>query len=66
MYADMSMLSADYFSIPPDDVRDLESLLTIVNGKIVYAAGEYKFLDIPVHGAIPEWSPVKYYGGYQK
>lgn len=65
MYADMTILSADYFSVPVDAVRDIESLLTIVNGRIVYAAGEYKSLDVPAPVVIPEWSPVKYFGGYQ-
>lgn len=65
-YADMAVLSADYFTLPTDDVRNIESVLTIVNGKIVYAAGEYKQHDLPIPTVIPEWSPVKYYGGYQK
>ncbi|MCF0054761.1 amidohydrolase [Dyadobacter sp. CY356] len=66
MYADITILTNDYFSAAADDVRKIESLLTIVNGKVVYAAGEYKSLDAPVPAIIPEWSPVKYYGGYQK
>ena len=66
MYADMTVLTDDYFSAAADDVRKIESLLTIVNGKVVYAAGEYKALDASVPAVIPDWSPVKYYGGYQK
>ncbi|SDH40923.1 hypothetical protein SAMN04487996_13613 [Dyadobacter soli] len=66
MYADMTVLTGDYFSAKPDDVRNIESLLTIVNGKVVYAAGEYKALDAAVPEVIPAWSPVKHYGGYQK
>ena len=66
MYADMTVLSADYFTVPTDAVRDIESVLTIVNGKIVYAAADYKQYDLPIVPVIPDWSPVKYYGGYQK
>jgi predicted amidohydrolase YtcJ len=66
MYADFSILSDDYFSIPADDVRAIESVLTVVNGKVVYGAGEFKSYDIPVDAVIPDWSPVKYYGGYQE
>jgi predicted amidohydrolase YtcJ len=33
--ADLSVLSADYFSIPEEEIKRLESVLTIVNGKIV-------------------------------
>lgn len=66
MYADLSMLSEDYFSLPADNVRGIESLLTVLNGRIVYAAGPFKALNPPMPETIPEWSPVKYYGGYQK
>jgi predicted amidohydrolase YtcJ len=66
MYADMAILSDDYFSLKADDVRKIESVLTVVNGKIVYASAEYKALNPPIPAVIPEWSPVKYFGGYQK
>jgi predicted amidohydrolase YtcJ len=66
MYADLCILSDDYFSLPADEVRDIESLLTILNGRIVYATGPFKDLCPPIPETIPEWSPVKYYGGYQK
>jgi predicted amidohydrolase YtcJ len=66
MYADMAILSEDYFATPIDDVRKIESLVTIVNGKVVYATGDYKLLDVPAPEVIPAWSPVKFYGGYQK
>lgn len=65
MYADFTVLSKDYFTIPADDVKDIESLLTVVNGKVVYAAGIYKKLDPQIPEVIPNWSPVKFYGGYQ-
>ena len=66
MYADMAVLSSDYFTISTDAVKGIESLLTIVNGKIVYASGDYKKYDAAIPEVIPSWSPVKYYGGYQK
>lgn len=66
MYADFSILSQDYFAVPADDVRFIESVLTVVNGKIVYGAGEFKSYDVPIVPVIPDWSPVRYYGGYQK
>jgi predicted amidohydrolase YtcJ len=65
-YADMVVLTDDYFTIKTDDVRNLESLLTIVNGNVVYAAGGYKSFDAPVPEVIPEWSPVKHFVNYKK
>ncbi|MEJ0058016.1 MAG: amidohydrolase, partial [Bacteroidota bacterium] len=55
MYADMTVLSDDYFSIPAGAVRSITSLLTIVNGRIVYGAGDFKKYDVPVPEVIPSW-----------
>lgn len=62
--ADCALLSADYFSIPDAGIRDLQSVLTIVGGKVVYAAEEFAHLDPGPLPASPDWSPVKTYGGY--
>src|SRR5262249_59348457 len=40
-YADLAVLSKDYLTIPVSDVHAIESVLTMVGGKIVYAAGPY-------------------------
>ena len=64
--ADLVLLSGDYFSMPVDEVKDLESVLTMVGGKVVYAAGPYARLDPPPPPALPDWLPVKHYGGYYK
>ncbi|MBD1364924.1 amidohydrolase [Mucilaginibacter sp. ZT4R22] len=66
MYADMVILSADYFSATPEKVKQINSLLTVVNGKIVYASGKYAAQNPAIQEVIPNWSPVKYYGGYQE
>jgi predicted amidohydrolase YtcJ len=66
MLADLALLSGDYFSMPVDEVKNLESLLTMVGGKVVYAAGPYSSLDAPALPALPDWLPVKHYGGYHK
>jgi hypothetical protein len=58
-------LSDDYFTIPVDEVKTIHSLLTIVNGKVVYAEGTYQNLSPQMPGAIPSWSAVKYFAGYQ-
>jgi len=64
-YADLVILPKDYFSIPEAEIKTLESALTVVNGRIVHAGadfGQYAPEPLPVQ---PEWSPIKYYGGYQ-
>ena len=64
--ADLAVLSADYFSISDEEIKRLESVLTMVGGKVVYAAREFSKLAPPPLPASPDWSPVKYYGGYQQ
>jgi predicted amidohydrolase YtcJ len=64
--ADLAVLSADYFSIPEEEIKRLESVLTITGGKVVYAAREFSRLAPPPLPVSPEWSPVKTYGGYNR
>lgn len=65
MYADFVLLSDDYFTVPEEKIKGIESVLTIVDGKPVYGAAEYKKYNPKLPAIIPSWSPVKYYGGYQ-
>lgn len=37
-FADLVVLNADYLTVPEDQIRSLESLLTMVGGRIVYSA----------------------------
>ena len=64
--ADLAVLSADYFSIPEEKIKQLESVLTIVDGKVVYAAEEFSKLAPSALTVSPSWSPVNEYGGYAK
>ena len=62
--ADLAVLSSDYFSIPEEEIKRLESVLTIVGGKVVYAVKDFSKLAPPPLPVSPDWSPVKYYDGY--
>jgi predicted amidohydrolase YtcJ len=62
--ADLSILSADYFSIPEEEIKRLESVLTIVGGKIVYANGPFANLAPSPLPVSPDWSPIKSFDGY--
>src|SRR5467141_1003725 len=64
--ADLAVLSADYFSIPEEEIKHLESVLTIVGGKVVYATDEFSKLAPSALPVSPSWSPVKEFGGYAK
>jgi predicted amidohydrolase YtcJ len=43
--ADLAVLTKDYMTVPLDQVESIESLLTMVGGKIVYSAGPYARLQ---------------------
>ena len=62
--ADVTALTEDYFSVPDEQIKAIESVLTIVDGKIVYGAGEFQKLGPAPLPVLPEWSPVAKYGGY--
>jgi predicted amidohydrolase YtcJ len=63
-YADMAVLSGDYFAVAEDEIRGLESLMTIVSGRVVYGAGEFASLAPATPPVSPDWSPVAKFGGY--
>ena len=56
--ADLAVLSADYFAVPEEEIKRIESVLTIVGGKVVYAAKEFSKLAPPPLPVSPDWSPV--------
>ncbi|WP_193165616.1 amidohydrolase [Microbulbifer hainanensis] len=62
--ADLTALSADYFSIPEEEIRGLESVLTVVGGEVVYGRGDFDKLAPPPIPVLPEWSPVARVPGY--
>jgi predicted amidohydrolase YtcJ len=43
--ADLAVLTKDYMTVPTDQIGSIESLLTMIGGKIVYAAGPYASLE---------------------
>jgi predicted amidohydrolase YtcJ len=62
--ADFAILSEDYLTVPEERIRGIESVLTVVDGKPVYGAGEYATLAPALPPILPEWSPVARFGGY--
>ncbi|MBL8213818.1 MAG: amidohydrolase [Bryobacterales bacterium] len=65
-FADFTALSANYFAVPDEEIKTIESVLTVVGGAVVYGAEEFAVLDPPLPPVSPDWSPVRYYGGYYR
>jgi predicted amidohydrolase YtcJ len=63
-YADLAVLSEDYFAVPEEDIKNIVSVLTLVGGKPVYGAGDFKDLAPELPSPSPDWSPVRVYGGH--
>jgi predicted amidohydrolase YtcJ len=63
-YADLAVLDRDYFAVPESDIKSIVSVLTMVGGRIVHSDQEFKDLAPPLPPALPEWSPIRSYGGY--
>ena len=62
--ADFAVLTADYFSIPEGEIRDLQSALTVVGGEVVYANDDFASLAPPALPTALDWAPTVHYGGY--
>lgn len=57
-YADLAVLSDDYLSVPAADIRQITSMLTMLGGRIVHAAGPFNDHNPPLPPASPDWSPI--------
>lgn len=62
--ADLVVLSADYFSVPEEEIKGIESVLTLLGGEVVYGTDEFTPLAPSPLPVMPDWSPVASYGGY--
>ncbi len=64
--ADLAVLSDDYFAVPEDAIQDITSVLTLLGGKVVHGDAEFKDLAPSLPPPMPDWSPVRSFGGYQQ
>lgn len=63
--ADLAVLSDDYFSIPDEEVKSIQSVLTVVGGRVVYAAEEFSHLSpAPLPAPSSSWFPTLHYPSF--
>jgi hypothetical protein len=66
-FADFAILSADYMTVPEEEIRGIEAMLTVTGGDVVYSAPPFGgFAPDPLPAVSPAWSPVAIFGGYQR
>jgi hypothetical protein len=52
--------------MPDDEIQDIESVLTLLGGRVVQGSGDFAEFAPDLPPAMPDWSPVLTFGGYQK
>lgn len=62
--ADFVVLDRDYFAVPEDQINRISSVLTIMDGKVVFGAQDYSDLSPKLPDILPAWSPIKYFSSY--
>lgn len=62
--ADLVVLSDDYFAVADEAIKSIESVLTVVGGRVVHATDDFAPHAPPAIPVLPEWSPVSVFGGY--
>jgi len=62
--ADFALLDRDYFSVAESQIKSVSSVLTVMDGRVVYGAQDYQALSPVLPEILPAWSPIKHFGGY--
>ncbi|AOF94653.1 amidohydrolase [Sphingobium sp. RAC03] len=65
-FADLALLSDDYFSVPEREIVHLRAVLTMLGGKVVHGEGDFGALAPALPLPMPDWSPVATFGGYHR
>ena len=66
MLADLAVLSSDYFRVDEESIKAIESVLTVVGGRVVFGQGPFDKLAPPALPVLPEWSPVARVPGHYR
>ncbi len=66
MLADLAVLSADFFRVDEEAIKAIESVLTVVGGRIVFGQAEFSKIGPPDLPVLPDWSPVAKVPGHYR
>jgi predicted amidohydrolase YtcJ len=54
--ADFALLTHDYFDVADEEIRQIAATLTVMDGRVVYADGDFSAFDFALPTPMPEWS----------
>jgi predicted amidohydrolase YtcJ len=64
--ADFALLDRDYFAVAESQINSIASVLTVMDGRVVFGAQDYSTLSPALPEVLPAWSPIKHFGGYHR
>lgn len=62
--ADFVIYDRDPLNVPDIELLRMESVVTVMGGRIVFAQGTFRSINPPLPAPLPSWSPVAAFGGY--
>jgi predicted amidohydrolase YtcJ len=62
--ADFALLDRDYLNVSEEQIRFITSVMTVMDGRVVFGAEDFGALAPSLPDILPGWSPIKHYGGY--
>jgi predicted amidohydrolase YtcJ len=62
-FADLAVLSADFLTVPEEEIQSISSVLTVVGGRVVHGDEQFSRLAPPLPPIAVDWSPISQYGG---
>ncbi|MEH6703474.1 MAG: amidohydrolase [Galbibacter orientalis] len=63
-FADFALLNKDYYTVSDEEVKTISSVLTVVDGRVVFGAEDYSDLSPKLPKTLPECSSINFFGGY--
>lgn len=65
-WADLAILAEDYMTVPASRISQMQSVLTMVGGKVVHGAAGFARLAPPPLPVSPDWLPINHYGSFSR
>lgn len=62
--ADFALLDRDYFTVPEEEIDSISSVLTVMDGRVVFGTQGYGDLSPRLPEALPAWSPSNHFDSY--